>query len=54
MAKTHSGGGKATNNNHDPTLKEHEAEHGHSGEAITGDQKRGSSPSRKPSRSTRG
>lgn len=54
MAKTHSGGGKGTNNNHDPTLKEHEAAKGHSGEAITGEQKKGGTPDRKPSRSTRG
>lgn len=50
MAKTHSGGGKGTNNNLDPTLKEKEAAHGHSGEAITGDQKKGGTASRKPAR----
>ena len=32
--RTNSGAGKAKNNNHDPTLKEHEAAKGRSGEAI--------------------
>ena len=32
--RSNSGSGKGTNNNHDPTLKEHEAAKGRSGEAI--------------------
>lgn len=50
MTREHSGGHRSQNNNLDPTLKEHEAEHGHSGEAITGDKKTGGTPDRKPSR----
>lgn len=48
--RSNSGSGKSTNNNHDPTLKEHERAKGHSGEAITGEKKVGSEPDRKPAR----
>jgi hypothetical protein len=37
--RDNSGGGKSSNNRGNPTLEEHERAHGHSGEAITGDQK---------------
>ena len=51
MTREHSGGHRSQNNNLDPTLKEHEAEHGHSGEAITGDKNIGGQPDRQPARS---
>jgi hypothetical protein len=37
--RDNSGGGKSSNNRGNPTLEEHERGHGHSGEAITGEQK---------------
>lgn len=47
MTRENSGGHRSQNNNHDPTLREHEAERGHSGEAITGE-KGVRSPASKP------
>ena len=50
--RDNSGSGKSSNNNHDPTLKEHEREKGVSGEAIQGEQKsEGSDRRRTDSRS---
>lgn len=49
--RDNSGNGESRNNNHDPTLKEHEREQGRSGEAIVGEKKVGGQPSRKPARS---
>lgn len=48
--RSNSGSGKSKNNNHDPTLKEHEAARGKSGEAIQGSRKVTAEPSRKESR----
>jgi len=49
--RSNSGGGKSTNNNHNPTLRDHEREKGHSGAAIMGSKKVDATPSRKPQRS---
>jgi hypothetical protein len=48
--RTNSGGGKAKNNNHNPTLRDHENARGKSGEAIQGSKKVAAQPSRKESR----
>jgi hypothetical protein len=48
--RSNSGSGKSKNNNHDPTLRDHEAARGKSGEAITGAKKIAAEPSRKESR----
>ena len=48
--RDNSGSGKSKNNNHDPTLKEHERERGSSGEAIVGERKRAEPASREESR----
>ena len=48
--RDNSGSGESKNNNHNPTLKEHERAQGGSGEAIAGEQKVGGTPSRKSSR----
>ena len=37
--RDNSGSGKSSNNNHDPTLRDHEREKGVSGEAIRGEKK---------------
>jgi len=37
--RENSGNGKSSNNTGNPTLKEHERAHGHSGAAITGEKK---------------
>jgi hypothetical protein len=37
--RDNSGSGKSSNNNHDPTLRDHEREKGVSGEAIQGEKK---------------
>ncbi len=50
--RDNSGGGKSQNNNHNPTLKEHERAKGVSGNAIQGEKKAGSSPDRKSARKT--
>ena len=52
--RDNSGSGKSKNNNHDPTLKEHERARGKSGEAIVGEQKKGSASDRKPARTGSG
>lgn len=44
--RDNSGGGDASTNTQDPTLKEHEEKKGTSGEAITGDQKVKAQPDR--------
>ena len=44
--RDNSGQGKSSNNNRNPTLKEHERERGKSGEAITGKKKAGGEPNR--------
>jgi hypothetical protein len=46
MMRSNSGQGEGTNNNRNPTLKEHERAHGRSGEAIAGEKKAGSSADR--------
>jgi hypothetical protein len=49
--RDNSGNGKSSNNNHNPTLKDHEREKGVSGEAIQGEQKsKGSDKQRTESR----
>lgn len=49
--RDNSGGGKSQNNAGNPSLKESERAHGHSGEAITGEQKaKGSNKQRTESR----
>jgi hypothetical protein len=48
--RDNSGGGKGSNNLHDPTLKEHEREKGVSGAAIQGEQKHGTTPDRTSAR----
>jgi hypothetical protein len=48
--RDNSGSGKSKNNNHNPTLKEHERARGSSGEAIVGEQKKGAPADRKESR----
>lgn len=49
--RSNSGSGDSKNNNRDPTLKEHERERGHSGEAIVGERKRDRPADRTESRS---
>jgi hypothetical protein len=44
--RDNSGEGDSSNNNRNPTLKEHERAHGRSGEAIAGEKKSGSSADR--------
>jgi hypothetical protein len=48
--RSNSGGGKSSNNRGNPTLEEHEHAAGHSGAAITGDQKHASIPDRQSAR----
>lgn len=48
--RSNSGSGKSKNNNHDPTLRDHEAARGKSGEAIHGAKKIAGEPSRKEAR----
>ena len=50
--RSNSGNGTSQNNNHNPTLKEHERAKGVSGNAIQGEKKAGSSPDRKTARDT--
>lgn len=38
--RDNSGGGEGTNNNRNPTLRDHERAQGRSGEAITGEKKK--------------
>ena len=49
--RSNSGGGKGSNNMHDPTVRDHEREKGVSGEAIHGEKKVASEPDRKSARS---
>ena len=51
--RDNSGQGKGKNNLRDPTLREHEAAHGHSGRAITGAQKAATKGKRGDSRGDR-
>jgi hypothetical protein len=48
--RSNSGRGEATNNLHDPTLREKERENGSSGTAIQGEKKVGAEPNRSSSR----
>jgi hypothetical protein len=48
--RTNSGNGEGKNNNHDPTLRDHERARGTSGEAIHGEKKTGNSPDRQSAR----
>ena len=45
-----SGGGKATNNNRNPTLRDAGRKKGVSGEAVHGEKLRGATPKRGPTR----
>ena len=45
--RDNSGGGDASTNTRDPTLKDHEKKKGTSGEAITGEKKVDAQPDRK-------
>jgi hypothetical protein len=46
--RDNSGGGKSSNNTGNPTLKDAERAKGVSGEALQGEKKKGSTPSRAP------
>jgi hypothetical protein len=48
--RSNSGSGKSSNNRGNPTLEEHEAAHGRSGAAITGDKKAAGEPDRQSAR----
>lgn len=50
--RENSGSGKGTNNNHNPTLKEHERAKGVSGNAIQGEKKSATPADRKSARKT--
>lgn len=50
--RENSGNGKATNNNHNPTMKDHERAKGVSGNAIQGEKKSGTAADRKSARAT--
>jgi hypothetical protein len=52
--RSNSGGGKSSNNRGNPTLEEHEAAHGRSGAAITGDKKVSGIPNRDSARTKSG
>jgi hypothetical protein len=52
--RSNSGQGEGTNNNRNPTLRDHEREHGHSGEAIVGEKKTGRGADRIDSRDKQG
>lgn len=41
MMRDNSGKGESSNNNRNPTLRDHERAQGHSGEAIVGEKKAG-------------
>ena len=49
--RANSGKGKSKNNLHDPALRDHEREQGHSGRSIIGKKGAEPEPSRKPARS---
>jgi hypothetical protein len=48
--RSNSGGGKSSNNRGNPTLEEHERASGRSGAAMTGDQKKATTPDRTSAR----
>jgi hypothetical protein len=48
--RDNSGGGKSSNNNANPTLRDHEREKGRSGSAILGEKKMGGELSRTSAR----
>ena len=48
--RSNSGSGEATNNNRNPTLRDHERAKGVSGEAIHGEKKRATKPDRTSAR----
>ena len=48
--RSNSGGGKGSNNMHDPTVRDHERETGVSGEAIHGEKKVANEPDRQSAR----
>jgi hypothetical protein len=50
--RENSGKGEGTNNNRNPTLRDHERARGVSGEAIRGERKAGAMPDRKAKRET--
>jgi hypothetical protein len=50
MTRSNSGGGKSSNNTGNPTLEEHQAEKGVSGNAIRGEKKIKAKPNRGPTR----
>jgi hypothetical protein len=50
--RANSGGGKSQNNNHNPTLKDHERAKGVSGNAIQGEKKASTGADRKSARKT--
>jgi len=50
MTRSNSGGGKSSNNTGNPTLEEHQAEKGVSGNAIRGEKKVDAKPNRGPTR----
>ena len=52
--RDNSGQGESSNNNRNPTLKDHERAKGRSGEAITGEKKAGTSADRIDTRNKQG
>ena len=52
--RSNSGKGESSNNNRNPTLRDHERAHGHSGEAITGEKKAATGADRIDSRDKQG
>lgn len=50
--RDNSGGGKSQNNNHNPTMRDHEKAKGVSGNAIMGEKKSATSADRKSARKT--
>ena len=52
--RDNSGQGESSNNNRNPTLRDHERAQGRSGEAITGDKKAGASADRIDSKDKQG
>ncbi len=48
--RSNSGGGKSSNNNHNPTLRDAEREKGVSGMAVHGDKMHDATPKRGPAR----
>jgi hypothetical protein len=52
IMRDNSGGGKSQNNNHNPTLKDHERAKGVSGNAIQGEKKASTGADRRSARKT--